>query len=63
MTSNAEEPGKDQATAALAAVRGRAQSVKLPVYKHLLDINAGFDQVIARFGRPPKGRRLPGAGA
>ena len=25
---------------------GKAQRVKLPVYKHLLDINAGFDQII-----------------
>jgi hypothetical protein len=27
-------------------VRGRTQGVKLPVYKHLLEINAGFDQVV-----------------
>ncbi len=28
------------------AVPRRAESVKLPVYKHLLDVNAGFDQVV-----------------
>ena len=28
------------------AAGGRAKGVKLPVYKHLLDINAGFEQVI-----------------
>jgi hypothetical protein len=28
------------------AVGGRDQGVKLSVYKHLLDINAGFDQAI-----------------
>jgi hypothetical protein len=28
------------------AVCGRAQDVKLSVYKHLLDVNAGFDQVV-----------------
>jgi len=32
--------------AACTAVRRRAKGVKLPVYKHLLDINAGFDQVV-----------------
>jgi hypothetical protein len=44
MTSNALEPGKGQA-ATPATVRPRAEGVKLPVYKHLFDINAGFDQV------------------
>jgi hypothetical protein len=28
------------------AIRGRAQGVKLPIYKRLLDINAGFEQVV-----------------
>jgi hypothetical protein len=32
--------------AACTAVRRRAKDVKVPVYKHLLDINAGFDQVV-----------------
>jgi hypothetical protein len=29
-----------------SAESGRAEGVKLPVYKHLLDVNAGFDQAI-----------------
>ena len=29
-----------------APVRGRAEAVKPSVYKHLLDVNAGFDQAI-----------------
>jgi len=41
---------KTHATAAFgcgAVVCGRAQGVKMPVYKHLLNINTGFDQVIS----------------
>jgi len=38
--------GSGDRRAGCGTVRRRAQSMKLPVYKHLLDINAGFDQVI-----------------
>jgi len=49
MTSNAEDPGKDRDRRAgrATSARGRTKGVKLPVYKHLLDINAGFDQVVS----------------
>ena len=46
MTSNAAGPGKTQATAAPVVEPLSVGGVKLQVYKHLLDINAGFDQVI-----------------
>lgn len=32
--------------AGCTAIRRRAKAMKLPVYKHLFDINAGFDQVV-----------------
>ena len=47
MTSNAEAPGQTQNA---EAPGGRDQRVKLPVYKNLLEINTGFDQVIRGLG-------------
>jgi len=43
--STRQDPGDRRAGHRIVVGR-RAQGVKLPVYKHLLDINAGFDQVI-----------------
>lgn len=43
------ETGRERATCnsgGRTAVRGRGRVVKLPVYKHLLEINAGFDEVV-----------------
>jgi hypothetical protein len=45
MTSDVEGPGKNRSAAAPQA-RRRSQGMKLPVYRHLLDINTGFDQVV-----------------
>src|ERR1039458_4191788 len=42
-----------------AVVCGRAQGVKLSVYKHLLDINTGFDQVIRALAALRKHDSLP----
>ena len=44
-TRSRQDPG-DRSFGCAVVVCGRVQRVKLPVYKHLLEINAGFDQVI-----------------
>ena len=44
-TGSKQGPVDDRARSE-TAVRGRAPGMKLPVYKCLLDINAGFDQVV-----------------
>ena len=44
-----DEAGRELATCnsgRRTAVRGKGQVMKLPVYKHIFEINAGFDQVV-----------------
>ena len=43
--STRQDPG-DRRAGRRVVVGRRAQGVKLPVYKHLFEINAGFDQVV-----------------